>query len=194
MRYWGRNLLCLLTVGILCLTEASAASDHCGKACRQTFRTLRFADAPPGVFFTVQECTSLIYQTSLHLCWEEHCAEDIWRTESASMNLTCHDISGSYLPPHNIINNLTDHDIKAIPRFNATSPDRCHVYGALMLPSKSYYALWVRTLVSNTNPSRTLYFVKQVPTGGARLHMGLPQLLRLGHGDILGFGRRSRHR
>ncbi|KAI1011752.1 hypothetical protein LB503_004855 [Fusarium chuoi] len=146
MRYWGRNLLCPLTIGILCLTEASAASDHCGKACRQTFRTLRFADAPPGVFFTVQECTSLIYQTSLHLCWEARCAEDIWRAESASMNLTCREISGSYLPPHNIINNLTDHDIKAVPRFNTTSPDRSQVYGSLMLPSQSYYDLWVRTL------------------------------------------------
>ncbi|SCV51612.1 related to ferric reductase Fre2p [Fusarium fujikuroi] len=146
MRYWGRNALCLLTVGILCLAEASAASDHCGKACRQTFRTLRFADAPPGVFFTVQECTSLIYQTSLHLCWEAHCAEDVWRAESASMNLTCRDISGSYLLPHNIINNLTDHDIKAVPKFNATGPDRSHVYGSLMLPSQPYYDLWVRTL------------------------------------------------
>ncbi|CVL08721.1 related to ferric reductase Fre2p [Fusarium mangiferae] len=146
MRYWGRNALCLLTVSILHHAAVLAAPDHCGKACRQTFRTLRFADAPPGVFFTVQECTSLIYQSSLHLCWEAHCAGEVWRAESASMNLTCHDISGSYLPPHNIINNLTDHDIKAIPRFNATSPDRSQVYGSLMLPSQSYYDLWVRTL------------------------------------------------
>ncbi|KAF5981730.1 ferric reductase Fre2p [Fusarium bulbicola] len=143
MWYWG---LCSLAVSFLSHNEVLAASDHCGKACRQTFRTLRFADAPPGVFFTVQECTSFIYQTSLHLCWEVHCAEDIWQAESASMNLTCHDISGSYLPPHNIINNLTDHDIEAITRFNATSPDRSHVYEALMLPSQSYYDLWVRTL------------------------------------------------
>ncbi|KAI1044286.1 hypothetical protein LB504_012994 [Fusarium proliferatum] len=146
MRYWSRDALCLLTVSILDHAEVLAAPDHCGKACRQTFRTLRFADAPPGVFFTVQECTSLIYQSSLHLCWEEHCAGEVWRAESASMNLTCHDISGSYLPPHNIINNLTDHDIKAIPRFNTTSPDRSQVYGSLMLPSQSYYDLWVRTL------------------------------------------------
>ncbi|RBR10396.1 hypothetical protein FVER53590_25493 [Fusarium verticillioides] len=62
------------------------------------------------------------------------------------MNLTCHDISGSYLLPHSIINNLTDHDIETITRFNATSPDRSHVYGASMLPSQSYYDLWVRTL------------------------------------------------
>ncbi|KAF5544259.1 ferric-chelate reductase [Fusarium phyllophilum] len=146
MRYWGRKILCLLAVSFLCQAEVLASQDHCGKACRQTFRTIRFADAPPGVFFTVQECTSLIYQTSLHLCWEIHCAEEVWQAESDSMNLTCHDISGSYLPPHNIINNLTDHDIEAITRFNATSPDRSHVYGALMLPSQSYYDLWVRTL------------------------------------------------
>ncbi|KAF5705704.1 ferric-chelate reductase [Fusarium mundagurra] len=146
MRYWRGYALCLLAVSFLCHAEGSAAQDHCGKACRQTFRTLRFADAPPGVFFTVQECTSLIYQTSLHLCWEIHCAEDIWWTEAASMNLTCYDISGSYLPLHNIINNFTDHDIKNITRFNATSPDRSHVYGALMLPSQSYYDLWARTL------------------------------------------------
>ncbi|KAF5637720.1 ferric-chelate reductase [Fusarium sp. NRRL 52700] len=146
MWYWGYKALCLLAVSILCCTEVLATPDHCGKACRQTFRTLRFADAPPGVFFTVQECTSLIYQTSLHLCWEIHCAEDIWQAESASMNLTCHGISGSYSPPHNIINNLTDHDVEAITRFNATSPDRSHVYGDLMLPSQSYYDLWVRTL------------------------------------------------
>lgn len=148
MRYWRNNAAFILAASLLGLGEVLATSDHCGKACRQTFRTLRFADAPPGVFFTVQECTSLIYQKSLHLCWEIHCAEDIWQAESASMNLTCHDISGSYLPPHNIINNLTDHDIQAITRFNATSPDRSHVYGVLMLPSQPYYDLWVRTLVS----------------------------------------------
>ncbi|KAF5532044.1 ferric-chelate reductase [Fusarium mexicanum] len=146
MWYWRHKALFFLAVSCLYNTEVLATPDHCGKACRQTFRTLRFADAPPGVFFTVQECTSLIYQTSLHLCWEMHCAEDIWQAESASMNLTCHDISGSYLPPHNVINNLTDHDIEAITRFNATSPDRSHLYGALMLPSRSYYDLWVRTL------------------------------------------------
>lgn len=148
MRYWRNNAAFILAASFLGHGEVLATSDHCGKACRQTFRTLRFADAPPGVFFTVQECTSLIYQKSLHLCWEIHCAEDIWQAESASMNLTCHDISGSYLPPHNIINNLTDHDIQAITRFNATSPDRSHVYGVLMLPSQPYYDLWVRTLVS----------------------------------------------
>ncbi|KAF5972656.1 ferric-chelate reductase [Fusarium coicis] len=146
MRYWGRKVLWLLAVSFLCHAEVLATPNHCGKACRQTFRTLRFADAPPSVFFTVQECTSLIYQTSLHLCWETHCAEDVWRAEAASMNLTCHAISGSYLPPHNIINNLTDHDIETITRFNAISPDRSHVYEALMLPSQSYYDLWVRTL------------------------------------------------
>ncbi|RYC82960.1 hypothetical protein BFJ63_vAg14155 [Fusarium oxysporum f. sp. narcissi] len=146
MRYWRNNAAFILAASFLGLGEVLATSDHCGKACRQTFRTLRFADAPPGVFFTVQECTSLIYQKSLHLCWEIHCAEDIWQAESASMNLTCHDISGSYLPPHNIINNLTDHDIQAITRFNATSPDRSQVYGVLMLPSQPYYDLWVRTL------------------------------------------------
>ncbi|KAF5586129.1 ferric-chelate reductase [Fusarium pseudoanthophilum] len=146
MRYWGGKVLWLLAASFFCHAEGLSTPNHCGKACRQTFRTLRFADAPPGVFFTVQECTSLIYQTSLHLCWEIHCAEDVWRAEAASMNQTCHDISGSYLPAHSIINNLTDHDIEAIPRFNATSPDRSHVYGALMLPSQSYYDLWVRTL------------------------------------------------
>jgi hypothetical protein len=151
MRYWGRKILWLLALSFLCHSEVLATPNHCGKACRQTFRTLRFADAPPGVFFTVQECTSLIHQTSLHLCWEVHCVEDVWRAEAASMNLTCHDISGSYLLPHSIINNLTDHDIETITRFNATSPDRSHVYGALMLPSQSYHDVWVGTLVSITS-------------------------------------------
>ncbi|KAK1848401.1 ferric-chelate reductase [Colletotrichum chrysophilum] len=66
-------------------------------------------------------------------------------------------MDGSHFPPRDIINNITDEDIAQIARFNETSPDRAQRVNVLMLPSKSYYELWARTLVSyfltaNTHP------------------------------------------
>ncbi|KAF4336769.1 ferric-chelate reductase [Fusarium beomiforme] len=146
MRICSRNTICLLSAAVLGCAQVLASPSQCGKACRQTFRTLRFADAPPGIFFTVQECTSLLYQKSLHLCWEIHCTQDVWQAEAGAMNKTCQDINGSHLPPHDIIDDLTDHNIDNIRRFNATSPSRSRSYDTLMLPSQSYYNLWIRTL------------------------------------------------
>lgn len=152
MRPWRTTTaVCFIVIPISTFGQATASSVDpklCGKACRQTFRTLRFADAPKGVFFSVQECTSLLYQTSLHLCWDIHCTKDVWDGESKMMNQTCQDINGSYLPSHDIIDGLTDQDKTRIQHFNATDPDRTSPFDVLMLPSQGYYDLWIRTLVS----------------------------------------------
>jgi hypothetical protein len=152
MRLWrAHTAACFASVLISTSSQATASTVDpklCGKACRQTFRTLRFADAPEGVFFSVQECTSLLYQTSLHLCWDIHCTKDIWEDESKVMNQTCQDINGSYLPPHDIIDGFTDQDKARIQQFNATNPDRIVPFDVLMLPSQAYYDIWIRTLVS----------------------------------------------
>lgn len=161
MRYWQLNSAVCYIVVIFFISTQAAASDAygrlCGTACRKTFRTLRFSDAPTGAFFAVQECTSHLYQRSLYLCWDLYCSKEIWLTESRSLNRSCHDMDGSHFPPRDIINDITDEDIAQITRFNETSPDRAQCVEVLMLPSKSYYELWARTLVSyfltaNTHP------------------------------------------
>ncbi|KAG5659504.1 hypothetical protein KAF25_002063 [Fusarium avenaceum] len=153
--------VCFITILISTFGQATASSVDpklCGKACRQTFRTLRFADAPKGVFFSVQECTSLLYQTSLHLCWDIHCTKDVWEDESQMMNQTCQDINGSYLPSHDIIDGFTDQDKARIRRFNATNPDRTSPFDVLMLPSQGYYDLWIRTLDAHDYVWRYHYY------------------------------------
>ncbi|KAJ4248428.1 hypothetical protein NW762_012765 [Fusarium torreyae] len=153
MQYWSLgSAACLIAILISSPARARAAAvdgKRCGKACRQTYRTLKFEDAPKGVFFGVQECTSRLYQQSIYLCWDIHCAKEVWLAESASMNKTCQNIDESYyLAPHNIIDGLTDEDVAHITRFNATSPGRTQAFDKLMLPSQDFYDLWRRTLVS----------------------------------------------
>ncbi|CAJ0546526.1 Ff.00g011530.m01.CDS01 [Fusarium sp. VM40] len=153
--------VCFIVILISTFGQATASSVDpklCGKACRQTFRTLRFADAPKGVFFSVQECTSLLYQTSLHLCWDIHCTKDVWEYESKMMNQTCQDINGSSLPSHDIIDGLTDKDKTRIRHFNATDPDRTSPFDVLMLPSQGYYDLWIRTLDAHDYVWRYHYY------------------------------------
>ncbi|KAF4813621.1 Ferric/cupric reductase transmembrane component B [Colletotrichum siamense] len=55
-------------------------------------------------------------------------------------------MNGSHFPPRDIINDITDEDIAQITRFNETIPDRTQRVQVLMVPSKSYYELWARTL------------------------------------------------
>uniref|UniRef100_A0A8H7K382 FAD-binding FR-type domain-containing protein n=1 Tax=Bionectria ochroleuca TaxID=29856 RepID=A0A8H7K382_BIOOC len=151
MRSWwlSSTAYCLATLFFVYSALAAApvvGGKVCGKACRQTFRTLRFSDAPDGVFFAVQECTSRFYQQSVHLCWEIYCSEDVWILESRSINQTCQEIDGSQFPTHDIIAGFTDEDVVQIARFNATSPDRVYPFDQLMLPSRAFYDLWGRTL------------------------------------------------
>ncbi|CAF3485454.1 unnamed protein product [Fusarium graminearum] len=147
------NLICVFTTlasSLASSVDASSADPAlCGKACRQTFRTLKFADAPEGSFFAKQECISLAYQTSLHLCWDAHCTENVWLRESRVMNQTCQDTYGLYLAPHDIIDDITDKQRAQIIIFDATDPNRNHRYGALMLPSQAYYDIWIRTLTAH---------------------------------------------
>ncbi|VUC23401.1 unnamed protein product [Clonostachys rosea] len=141
------TLYCLVLLFNCAVAAASVVgSKVCGKACRQTFRTLRFSDAPDGVFFAVQECSSRLYQQSVHLCWDIHCSEDVWLSESATINQTCQEINDSQFPPHDIIDGFTDDVIAQITRFNATSPGRVRPFDVLMLPSQAFYDLWGRTL------------------------------------------------
>jgi hypothetical protein len=153
MRLWKvNNSICVFTSlisGLVSVVASSANPALCGKACRQTFRTLKFTDAPEGVFFAKQECASRLYQTSLYLCWDTHCTEDVWKHESISMNKTCQDMYGLYLAPHDIIDDITDKQRAQIIIFDATDPNRAQRYGALMLPSQAYYDIWIRTLVSH---------------------------------------------
>lgn len=153
MRSWRLSSTAYCLAVLFCNNSALAAAPIvggtvCGKACQQTFRTLRFSDAPDWVFFAVQECTSRLYQQSVHLCWEIYCSEDVWILESWRINQTCQEIDGSQFPTHDIIAGLTDEDVVQIARFNATSPDRVHPFAQLMLPSRAFYDLWGRTLVS----------------------------------------------
>ena len=160
MRYWKLNKAVWL-LNLIIFTAASNASSAdpklCGKACRQTFRTLKFADALEGAFFARQECTSRLYQTSLHLCWDIHCLEDVWVAESRAMNQTCQNMYDSYLAQHDIIGGITDDERAQIVNFNATDPGRTHRYDELMLPTPAYFNIWMRTLVSSLNLTRELY-------------------------------------
>ncbi|KAF0315626.1 ferric reductase like transmembrane component [Colletotrichum asianum] len=150
MRYWQLDsAVCYIVVIFFISTQAAASEAYgrlCGTACRKTFRTLRFSDAPTGAFFAVQECTSHLYQRSLYLCWDLYCSKEIWLAESKSLNRSCQDMDGSHFPPRDIINDITDEDIAQIARFNETSPDRAQRVDVLMLPSQPYYVLWARTL------------------------------------------------
>jgi hypothetical protein len=199
MRFWKlNNAICavsLLASGLTSVHASSADPKLCGEACRQTFRTLKFADAPEGVFFSRQECMSRLYQTSLYLCWDAHCSKDVWEAESSLMNQTCQDIYDLHLAPHDIIDDITDEKRAQIIRFNATDPGRAHRYDVLMLPSQSYYDIWIRTLVSPL--ILTVIFLRNpinMDPGRPRLHMGLSLLLRLGYGDFLGCGHCSGYR
>ena len=152
MRYWKLSKTTWLLNLILFTSPSNASSADpklCGKACRQTFRTLKFADSPEGAFFARQECTSRLYQTSLHLCWDIHCREDVWAAESRAMNQTCQHMYDSYLAQHDIIDGITDDERVQIVRLNATYPGRTHRYDVLMLPTPTYYSIWIRTLVGN---------------------------------------------
>ncbi|RGP79908.1 ferric reductase transmembrane component 5 [Fusarium longipes] len=142
-------IIALLTSGFECVHASLMDPKLCGKACRQTFRTLKFADAPEGAFFARQECTSRLYQTSLHLCWDIHCNENVWIDESNVMNQTCQDMYGSYLLSHDVIDGITDDEKNQMARFNATIPERLHRYNMLMQPSNAYYDIWVRTLAAH---------------------------------------------
>lgn len=193
------NLICVFTTlasSLASSVDASSADPAlCGKACRQTFRTLKFADAPEGSFFAKQECISLAYQTSLHLCWDAHCTEDVWLRESRVMNQTCQDTYGLYLAPHDIIDDITDKQRAQIIIFDATDPNRHHRYGALMLPSQAYYDIWTRTLVSSLNMvTESLNMRLNTDADCTRLYLGLSLLLWLGYGDLLGRGHDRRHR
>ncbi len=143
---------CLIAILIPDLAQAMASaidSKRCGKACRQTYRTLRFEDSPKGASFAVQECTSHLYQQSIYLCWDAHCAKEVWLSEAAIVNKTCQNIDSSYyLALHDIIDSVRDEDVLRITRFNATSPRPAQPFDKLMLPSQDYYDLWRRTLVS----------------------------------------------
>lgn len=119
----------------------------CGKACRQTFKTLQFVDVPDGLALPFQECSSRIYQQGLYLCWGIHCTSEARLMESRSMNQTCKDLVGSYIPPYNIVDSFTDEDVARLVRFNATSPDRKQPLSQPMLPSQDFYEVWARTLV-----------------------------------------------
>ncbi|RFN47481.1 ferric reductase transmembrane component 5 [Fusarium flagelliforme] len=152
MRYWKSNkAIWLLNLIIFSAVSNASSADPklCGKACRQTFRTLKFADAPEGAFFARQECTSRLYQTSLHLCWDFHCREDVWVAESRAMNQTCQHMYDSYLTQHDIIDGITDDERAQIVKFNATDPGRTHRYDELMLPTPAYFNIWIRTLAAH---------------------------------------------
>lgn len=122
----------------------------CGKACRQTFKTLRFADVPDDLPSPFQECSSRLYQQGLYLCWGIYCTTDARLVESRSMNRTCKDLVDSYIPPYNIVDSFTDEDIALLTRFNATSPYRKQPFSQPMLPSQDFYHLWARTLVGHS--------------------------------------------
>ena len=160
MRYWKLTQTPWLLNLILFAAASNASSADpklCGKACRQTFRILKFADAPEGAFFARQECTSRLYQISLHFCWDVYCCEDVWVAESRAMNQTCQNMYDSYLAQHDIINGITDDKKAQIAKFNATDPGRTHRYNELMLPTSTYFNIWVRTLVSTLYLTQELY-------------------------------------
>jgi len=152
MRFWELNKtawLLYLSLFTAASNASSADPKLCGKACRQTFRTLKFADAPEGAFFARQECISRLYQISLHLCWDIHCREDVWVAESRAMNQTCQRMYDSYLAQHDIIDGITDDERAQLVKFNATDPGRTDRYDELMLPTPAYFNIWIRTLVSS---------------------------------------------
>ncbi|KAI9150852.1 ferric-chelate reductase [Paramyrothecium foliicola] len=118
----------------------------CAKACRQTFRTVKFSDVPHGISLATQECTSILHQHSLYLCWAIYCHQDVRVAESRTMNHTCLAVNNSYLLPYESIESFTDKDVAQLGRFNATSPKRDLPFGKPKLPSTEFYILWARTL------------------------------------------------
>lgn len=118
----------------------------CGKACRQTFRTVHFSDAPDGAYFQLQECSSRLHQQALYLCWDLHCLEEVRLAEATILNETCIEIWGAYIPPHDVVDGFDDGDIAQFARFDE-SLDRMHGVDEVVLPTQAWYEIWMRTLV-----------------------------------------------